>query len=554
MHNEQPEAAGGHDRAMSQMDPTGMPNLDLVLGGGIPRGALALIVGPPGSGKTTLASQIAFAFARTGRGTIIFTGLSEPVSKLIGHLSSFTFFEEDQVARAVQFLSLEQFLAGGLEKTGDEIVTLAHRAHARFVVLDGFAAMRGVDIQSEAARRFLYDVGTRLSVLGVTTAITSEMNPHDPSFFSEATTADVIIGLHVEALGVRRQRKLEIIKVRGARPLPGLHGIMLGASGVEVYPRLEAYVAAARPMEETPTPVAGVEGVGLPEKHAEERAPFDLPELDGMLSGGLTRGTSTLLAGAMGTGKTLFGLQFVLAGVRAGEPTLFVGLRETREQLLQKADPFRVGEILRAALAPGGGLTLLRMPPIELDADIWAHQVLAAIDRTGAKRVVVDSLTDLEQSALLPESGRAIDYFAALQEALRMRGVTSLFVLDVPRVFAVEERLAEEPGAMLAENVLLARHVAYQGKLHRVITVLKMRFSAHDTTLLREFTISAPEGIRMLTPLETGSGVGTEITRAQSSTPGPPNQPKQRQARRPHSDSGEDAGGAFRGGAPGGSP
>src|SRR5581483_10346442 len=120
----QSDGAGGPSEH-SAMDPTGVANLDLVLGGGIPRGTLVIVVGPPGSGKTTLANQMAFAAARAGRRAMVLTALSEPTSKLITHLRSFTFYDDELVGDAIQFLSLQQFLPGGLETTGEELVAAA---------------------------------------------------------------------------------------------------------------------------------------------------------------------------------------------------------------------------------------------------------------------------------------------------------------------------------------------------------------------------------------------------------------------------------------------
>src|SRR5437879_1945162 len=101
----------GHviDAVARPVDPTGVPNLDRVLGGGLPRGALTRVVGPPGSGKTTLAGQMAFAAARAGRRAVILTALSEPVSKLLAHMRTLAFYAEDLVGDRLQVLSLDQF-------------------------------------------------------------------------------------------------------------------------------------------------------------------------------------------------------------------------------------------------------------------------------------------------------------------------------------------------------------------------------------------------------------------------------------------------------------
>lgn len=480
---------------IAHLDPCGIPNLDLVLGGGLPRGALVIVAGPPGSGKTTLANQMAFAAAHSGRKAMVLTALSEPTSKLIDHLRSFTFFDEDLLGESVQFLSLQQFLAEGLAATGDEMIAAARQFRANFVVLDGFRGVRGADVDPQAAREFLYDVGTTLSVLGATTIITSEADPRDPSFFPEATTADVIIGLHYGLNGVRHQRAIEAIKMRGAAPLSGLHGLGLSAAGTVVYPRLESRIAAT----DQPGSATLITALpSLPAAHAG-RTTFDLPELDALLGGGLTYNTNSLLVGSLGTGKTFLALHYALAGARAGEPTLFVGFRETLQQLIDKTAPFALGADLQRALAPGGNLAILRVPPVELEPDILADRLLTIIDERGIRRLVMDSIAELEHAAI--SSGgrvRVSDYIAALVEALRARNVTALYLKEIRQQPNDELDFSNAPISVLAENVIHVRQIEQRAQLHRVLTVLKMRFSAHDESTLREFVILPPQGVRML--------------------------------------------------------
>ena len=205
-----------------------------------PLGSLVLVMGLPGSGKTTLASQVAFTAARAGKRVLILTALSEPTGKLIEHLRSFAFFDQDFIGGPVQFLSLQASLGGGLQAMAKVVMDEARRIKADLILLDGFRGMRSVDADPQVAREFLYDLGTSLGALKTTTVVTSETDPRDPAFFPETTTADVILGLHYNLLGVRQQRGIEVIKARGAAPLPGLHTLTLGAEGVHVYPQLRS--------------------------------------------------------------------------------------------------------------------------------------------------------------------------------------------------------------------------------------------------------------------------------------------------------------------------
>src|SRR5690348_5927482 len=511
-------AAGrGMHLTADKWDRTGVRDLDTLLGGGLPRGSLVLIMGLPGSGKTTLASQIAFTAARSGRRVLILTALSESTNKLIAHLGAFTFFDPALIGGPVQFLSLQGTLSDGLEATATIILAEARRMRADLVMLDGFRGMRSVGDAPQAAREFLYNLGTTLGTLGCMTLITSETDPRDPTFFPETTTADVILGLHYQLLGVRQYRGIEVVKSRAAAPLPGLHALTLTADGASVYPQLEERVSLDAVGDDAQTQGAAPAVDAKPAATASGRGriTFDLPVLDAMLSGGIPRATCTLLAGSLGTGKTLLALHFALAGVRAGERVVFLGFRESREQLRQAAAPFGLGPELDRALSPGGGLTFLEVPPIKVNADILGHRLLAELDQTGAQRLVVDSIAELERAILRsPDPNRLEDYLAALLRAVRARSVTGLLIKETDKALAATLDFSADPLSLLAENVLLLQQLPFRGQLYRILSILKLRFSAHDTTL-REFRIAAPEGITVLQPFESASGVLAGITRDQ---------------------------------------
>jgi circadian clock protein KaiC len=167
------------------------------------------------------------------------------------------------------------------------------------------------------------------------------------------------------------------------------------------------------------------------------------------------------------------------------------------------------------ALTANGGLLFQNWLPVEVDPDRVAHALLTALEQTGARRVVIDSILELER-AVGESSGQARvpNYLAALLAALRTRGVTLLAIKETPKMVTTELDFSTDALAVLAENVLLLQQLAYRGRLHRVLSVLKMRFSDHEYTL-REFLITSPEGIRVLTPDESGREVLVGLTEQQ---------------------------------------
>lgn len=479
------------------LEPTGIPHLDTILRGGVPSDAFISVIGPPGSGKTTLACQMAFAAARRGHKAAIFTALTEPTTKVLTHLRNFTFFDAELVGTQIQLYSLQTYMQANIDATSAALITTTNAMGADIVVLDGFQGVQGASPDMQTARQFLYEVGARLSLLGTTTIMTSQANPRDPDFFPEVTTSDIIFSLTFELIGHRWFRGLEVTKFRGGNPMAGLHALRLDASGIIVTPRLETTLAAPNTQPEV---INTLPPRTSPAPSSETVKRFDLPEFDAMLGGGLTRETSTLLTGSLGVGKTLLALQFALAGIRNQERCVFLGFRETLAQLMAKADAFAMGKEFRRAFASRNLLTLIRWEPLDLDPNVVLDHLLRILDATGAQRLVIDSIAELQRA--VTESGglaRISNFMIALLAALRQRQVTMLCVLEISRTVATDLDFTAGPLAILAENVILLQQVEHNGTLERVIAVLKMRFASHATTP-QVFEIAAPEGIRILRP------------------------------------------------------
>jgi circadian clock protein KaiC len=480
---------------------TSVPNLDLVLGGGIRRGAVAMVIGAPGAGKTILAQQVTFAAARRGEPVLYLTGYSETHDKLLTYNRALSFFDPSLIPTLVQVGSLSDLLARGPAETEEAIVTTARAHRARLVVLDGFGSMRRLLRDEAAAAGFVYSVGAKLAYLGATTLIVLEGNPDETSRFGELTVSDAVLSLRRERLGTRHRRVLEVLKARGSAPLGGLHPFTIGEAGLHVHPRLESMPLEA----EAPW--------------SADRVGFGVPGVDALVAGGPNIGTTTLVAGTLGIGKTLLSLHYLVEGARRGEPGLYLGFLETRAQLREQARMFG----LDLAGAEASGLVRLHVQPgFDVEPDQIAELLRADVAERGVRRLVVDSVNELQRSLVPPE--RQAEFFAALVTYLRAHEVTTYLALDLARI-AGEPELADSSLAVLAENLLFLRQAQRGGVMHRLLSVLKMRFSGHDRRT-HEFSVTPGSGIEVVGPVPDAAGLPTATARP------PGGDPPTRRARR----------------------
>jgi circadian clock protein KaiC len=486
------ETTAPAQRTLDRFD-TGVPNLDLVLGGGLLRGTIVMVIGPPGTGKTILAQQVAFHAAARGEVALYFTGYSETHDKLLAHNRSLDFFAPETIGTHIQMDSLPDLLEHGSDAAKQAIVATARKQAASLVILDGFRSMRGFLDDDQAAAAFLYSLGATLALLGTTLMVLVEGDATDRIRDPEQSVCDVILSLHRVVRGGGHRREVEVLKVRGAAPLAGLHPFTIDARGITIYPRLESVV---------PTESA---------EWTAARAGFGIPQVDGLINGGVNVGTATLAAGTPGLGKTLLGLHFLAEGARRGQTGLFVGFTENNSQLRAKARAFGIDlETAEAAET----ITLLTVPPHDLDADLVAWLIRERIEQGHVQRLVIDSATELENGLSSPE--RAAMFMASMAAYLRSRGVTTYMTVDVPTIVGPELSFAGNPLLVFAENLLLLRYAEYQGELHRVFAVLKMRFSAFDRTL-RIYTIRDGVGIEIVGPVPRAQGLLTGLARPVSS-------------------------------------
>lgn len=439
---------------------TGVPGLDQVLGGGLPALSLNLIAGGPGAGKTTLTLQILFANATPARPGLFITLLGEPSLKMLRYQRLFNFFQPDRVGADVHFLNLtEEALGGDLDAILGRIAEEVDRLKAGIVVVDSFRSLSRIPSEQVVASR-LDSFVQRLAVYLTTRQVTSfligeyhERDLRDPAF----TVADCILWLSQEANRNSVVRRLQVVKARGTAPMPGLHTVRMTQAGVQVFPRTPELVGKMHPRG------------GL-------RLSTGIPGLDEMMGGGIPAGDSLVLAGPTGTGKTTFAMKFVAAGLAAGETAVIAIFEEHPDVYLERARNIDVD--LRAAMRDDK-LSIIYLRPLDLSVDETLDEIRNAVERIGATRVVIDSISGFEM-ALAPafrEDFRESLY--RLIGALTGLGVTMYSTVEVVGSDAGLQ-LTGYQVSFLTDDILSQRYMEIEGTLRKALVVVKMRGSGHS--------------------------------------------------------------------------
>jgi len=366
--------------------PTGVRGLDEILGGGIPEFSFNIIAGTPGCGKTTLAHQIVFANAIRAKPALYFTVLGEPAIKMLRYQQQYSFFDPSKLGKAIRFVNLsDAVLEQDLETVLGEIIRQVKAANPGVVVVDSFrtilrkgmAGASEVDVQS-----FIQRLAQFLTSWEATTFLVGEYAPEEVRDNQVFTIADGLIWLSQLTERNSVVRKLQIIKLRGQASVPGLHAFHIRDGGLQAFSRTLGLDGRKPPMLR-----------GL-----RRRLSLGIPELDKMMNGGILEGDSLLVAGPSGTGKSVLASQFIAAGLAHGEPAVMALFEERPLGYTDRADI--LGFKLRAAQEKGT-LECLYLRPLDLSVDQITQEILDAVERVGAKRLVIDSLAGFEM-ALAP--------------------------------------------------------------------------------------------------------------------------------------------------------
>jgi circadian clock protein KaiC len=449
-------------RAVIRSLPSGVPGLDVVLGGGLPEYSFNLIAGGPGSGKTTLAHQIMFTNATVERPALYFTVLGEPTIKMLRYQRQFTFFNPDLAGSAIQFINLSaEVMDQDLGEVLKRIISEIERTKPGIVVVDSFRSIGGQHGSSERGAtfdldRFVQRLALHLTTWEVTSFLLgeySEQEQRNPVF----TVADGILWLSQATDRNSVVRRLQVIKTRGRAQMPGLHTIRITNAGLQIYPRIPEQTRKR----------------ALPKR---ERLSTGVPGMDEMLGGGVIAGDAVMLTGPAGSGKSTVATQFMVAGLAKGETGVIAVFEEYPEEYVARADArnSEVGRMIKA-----GKLEVIYLRPLDLSVDETLQAILEAVERVGAKRVVIDSLSGFEVALAPTFRADFRESLYRLVGALTASGVTVFTTAEVSEAFS-EARFTTEKVSFITDEIIIQRYVEMEGELKRVMAVIKMRGSNHS--------------------------------------------------------------------------
>ena len=470
---------------------TGIPGLDALGFGGLPRGRTTLLTGTTGSGKTVFALQfLATGVNSFGQPGVLVT-LEEPAEELIENMSSFGWdlaglVSSGQIAVIDATDRGEEVVSGGFDFGGlsARIAHAVREVGAKRLVVDPLDVLFLDFGEASEVRKALHGVARSLMPLGVTTVMTAERAADDgpyTQFGAEEFVAHNLVVLRNSLEEERRRRTLEVVKLRGSQHRKGEFPFVIDpVTGIEVVPfsAIEAERQAAA---------------------APDRISLG-PPLDDLCGGGVYRDSVVLVTGATGTGKTLLAAQFTQAGLDAGERVLFLSFEESASQLVRNVSSWGMNF---EAPAQKGRLRIVSRYPERMGLQDLLVEIKDEVEQFAPARVVIDSMTALMHNAPAREFR---EFGIGLSGYFKSRGIAALMTTTLLTLLGGESATGVALSTV-ADAIVALRYLELEGELRRGILMVKLRGQAHDRTI-HEYEIT-DNGIRLLGRLQGVAGILT---------------------------------------------
>ncbi len=473
---------------MSALLSTGAQGLDEILAGGLSEGCVFLLEGKPGTGKTTIALQFLLAGQARGQRCLYVT-LSETEQELLNVVAShgWTFRKEIDICElqppenALEAHEQQTLLyASDLElgETVKQILDAVERTKPELIVLDSLSEIRLLAQGSLRYRRQLLALKHFLARRGATVLLLDDLTAEAVDKTVHSIAHGVI---YLEELAPEfgsDRRRIRIVKYRGHAYKGGYHDFIITKGGVKIFPRL---VASEHKNTFVSSPV-----------------PSGIAELDQLVGGGVDKGTSTLVLGPAGTGKSLFVLQYVVAAMRRGEKAAVFMFDEELGVAFRRSKALGID---LEAYRDNGNLHIQQIDAAELSPGEFSHRVRVCVADLGVSLVAIDSLNGYR--AAMPEEQSLLLHMHELLQYLNRQGVTTF--LTVAQHGLVGDMQAPVDVTYLADTVVLMRYFEVGGRVRRAVSVVKKRTGPHEDTI-REFQISA-RGIQVGPVLRDFQGI-----------------------------------------------
>jgi circadian clock protein KaiC len=470
---------------------TGIPGLDIILGGGLAPGRIYLVEGEPGTGKTTTGLQFLQEGVRRGE-SVLYITLAESQEEVgavaASHGWDMSGIRIHEVLPSPEMLKPEQqytmFHPSEVEMAGtlQQILAGVEEHKPARVVLDSLSELQLLADTALRYRRQVLALKQFFSTRNCTVMLLDDRTASSADLQVRSIAHGVIqLEQSVKDYGAER-RRMRIIKFRGRAFSGGLHDYNIVKGGLTVHPRLVA--AGTRSLQERTQLSTG------------------LGELDELLGGGLERGTSTLIVGPPGTGKSSLAAQIVSAALDRGEPAAMFHFEESVSNLLHRADGLNMK--LRGAMK-SGALTLQQVDPAELSPGQFASVACRAAE-DGARVIVIDSLNGYMNA--VPDERFMTTHLHELLTFLGQQGVVTILV-GVQQGMLGGNMSSSLDASYLADNVLMLRYYELDGEVKQAVSVFKKRGSLHERTI-RSFSMSS-KGIHVGQTLRGYRGILTGV-------------------------------------------